>query len=104
MGIGSNENYSLEHFQQRNDSRRKFSRLRCTYAYVTGKYFYTTNLPKYYPETQLKLMPICLFYKLCYPLPHGFISSTTWSVPIAHYCSPYQLYRAWQRSMFSKQN
>ena len=40
-------------------------------------------------------MHISFFYNLCHPLPLGLISYTTWSVPIAHYCLPYELHRAW---------
>ena len=49
------------------------------------KPIHLTNLPKHYSETQLILMCVSLFYKLHYPLLHGPIFNTTWSVPIAHY-------------------
>ena len=43
-------------------------------------YIYTTNLPKYCPETsaeaQLILTHVSLFYKLHHPLPHGPIFNT----------------------------
>ena len=46
-----------------------------------------------------------LFYILCHPLPHGPISNTTRSVPIAHYCLPHRLCheKRSKGSLFGKQ-